>query len=97
MDGLREQGIISVAHINDLANTTFISQNGLDANTLGIVEVEHKQAWERYIKELKDNHIRLKDNEDIIVWSRNPYGGTNLPKPGYEVIREEEEVIEIHW
>jgi hypothetical protein len=41
--------------------------------------------WENYILKLKSIHVRLKDEEDSLIWSLNPLG-TYTPKEGYKAL-----------
>lgn len=92
VEDMIEQGIIFLSQICDPVNTTYLSQEWLSPDVMEIEEEEENMvAWNKYIKDLKDNHNRLKDCEDVLIWSRNS------PSHGYSVITEEDEHLELLW
>ena len=67
-------------------NFQFSNQNWTRAIDLGL-ENEDIHTWEIFIKDLKDSHIHLSDNQYLIVWENNANGGIYTPKMGYRAIQ----------
>jgi hypothetical protein len=49
---------------------------------------EYATTWKRYIDILKDSNVRIREDDDQLVWSLNPIG-TYVPKIGYKALVEE--------
>jgi hypothetical protein len=49
---------------------------------------EYAEEWKRYTDLLIDNNVRLKEEEDQLIWSLNPVGAY-VPRLGYKALVEE--------
>jgi hypothetical protein len=58
----------------------------VDLEEIGLGE-EYVEAWQRYKDTLKDNNVKIREDDDQLVWSLNPIG-TYVPKIGYKALDE---------
>ena len=59
-----------------------MEQGWLSSNDLGLVENLDINAWNGYLTILKSSHIRLRNEEDVLVWNQAK-SGKYSPKVGY--------------
>jgi hypothetical protein len=50
---------------------------------------EEGQVWENYCHSLKNSHVKIKDEEDELVCSRNSVRRWYKPKLGHKALRKE--------
>ena len=62
--------------------TNLMEQVWLSSNDLGLVDNHYITAWNIYIAMLKANHIRFRNEEDVLVWNQAK-SGVYTPKHGY--------------
>jgi hypothetical protein len=49
------------------------------------VEEEDAFIWKRYTDDLKNIFVKIRDEEDQLIWSQNPIG-EYVPKIGYKTL-----------
>jgi hypothetical protein len=81
---LHERGIFHLNQIADEQQTSIWSQGWKDAQALNLDD-HLTVPWNAYIKALKIGHIRIKDQEDELVWKLSPFG-VYTPKDGYSFL-----------
>ena len=59
-----------------------MEQGWLSAEVLGFVGDQEINAWNGYLSILKSSHIRLKNEDDWLVWNQAK-SGMYSPKNGY--------------
>lgn len=42
----------------------------------------------QYCQSLRLSHVKIRDEIDSVIWSKNPIGGSYSPKLGYKALRE---------
>jgi hypothetical protein len=62
-------------------------QHWLTWEEMGLRE-EFVEEWKGYTKVLKDNNVKIQEDDDQLIWSLNP-SGTYVPKLGYRALAEE--------
>ena len=73
-----------------------MEQGWLNADVLGIVEDQDINAWNGYLAILKSNHIRLNNEDDVLVWNQAKTGKYS-PKGGYMHLILEQHEMETAW
>jgi hypothetical protein len=74
-------GYYYLAQVVDPLNTTLWQQGWKNGRTLGLNEPE-ALLWDRYLRALRRENIRLSEREDELIWEGDP-GGIYTPKAGY--------------
>jgi hypothetical protein len=90
MEALRERGLFYLHRIADPVKSNIFTQGWVSAENLGSMD---KEVWENYCHSLKNSHVRIKYEEDKLVWSRNPVRAGYTPKLGYKALRKEGSMI----
>jgi hypothetical protein len=78
---LRLKGLVSLNSLADQPSTTLWAQGWKSATDLDL-NVEESAELKSYLTALKTSQIRLRDQEDELVWDRND-SGIYTPKEGY--------------
>jgi len=91
---LNDRGITNIMHIGDLANSTFLQQAWISAQTLDIPTHWHAE-WMAYTDALTQAHIRLTEGPDEIIWAFAKHGAY-APKLGYLKLMEPYKPQNIH-
>ena len=68
---LQSQGIHRLAQVADSNTTTVWHQGCKNKELLGLIERE-ADHWRVYVEQLKKNNIRIIDEKDTLVLSKNP-------------------------
>lgn len=68
-----------------MAITTIWSQGWKSAQSLDL-EVDQEDRWKLFISELREGHIRVKEEADSLTWARDKASGTYTAKVGYKVM-----------
>ena len=71
---MKDVGTSSVSYLKE--------QGWLSPAALGLVEDQDINAWNGYLAILKTSHIRLKNDDDVLVWNQAK-SGKYSPKGGY--------------
>lgn len=83
-DYLNRRGVVTIAQIRDLLNTSIYQKSWLSMDALDIPEQWHLE-WRQYTTALKESHVGLKDDKDKLIWAL-AQKGTYTPKEGYPII-----------
>jgi hypothetical protein len=78
---LQQQVIFYLSQVGDPVNTSIWAQEWKSHHELGLDD-GFEASWASYTRALKLAHIRLKDQEDELVWVADPFG-IYTPKVGY--------------
>jgi hypothetical protein len=57
---------------------------------------EYVEAWQRYTNTLKYNNVKIKEDDDQLVWSLNPTGKC-VPRICYKALTKEKREGEHVW
>ena len=79
---LHDAGYYFLKDVGILSMSFFMEQGWLSSNDLGLVEIIDINAWNGYLTILKSNHIRLRNEVDVLVWNQTKTG-KYTPKGGY--------------
>jgi hypothetical protein len=71
-------------------------QGWLSVDQLGI-DVYFVEVWNKYILELRNGHIRLKEDQDEFTWNKNKSARYYLAKLSYEVLSSIDDQEESWW
>eukprot|EP00253_Pinus_taeda_P020940 PITA_20940 len=91
---LNDRGITNIMHIGDPANSTFLQQAWISAQTLDI-PAQWQAEWMEYTDALTQAHIRLTEGPDEIIWAFAKHGAY-APKLGYLKLMEPYKPQNIH-
>jgi hypothetical protein len=84
IDSLHERGFFHLNQIADEQQTSIWSQGWKDAQALNL-EDHFTIPWNDYIWALKISHIRIKYQEDELLWKLSPFR-VYSPKDGYSFL-----------
>jgi hypothetical protein len=76
--------------------TTIWTQEWKNAEQLGM-EDDLVVMWNQFITNLSISLVRLKEDEERLIQSKNPSGGRYTPRIGYKVLCEEENEEHPEW
>ena len=92
---LKPKGLGSLNSLADQSSTIW-AQGWKSATTLDL-NIEESTKLERYLIALKTSQIRIREQEDELVWDRND-SGIYTPKEGYlHLIQETSQVEPLWW
>jgi hypothetical protein len=84
IDRLHEMGFFHLNQIADEQQTTIWRQGWKDAQALNLEE-QLSVHWSAYIRSLQLSHIKIKDQDDELIWKFSPFG-VYTPKDGYSFL-----------
>jgi hypothetical protein len=70
---LRNKGYFNLRQVANWARSTTWHQQWLSWEEIGL-GAEYVEEWKRYTDLLIVNNVRLKEEEDQLIWSLNPTG-----------------------
>jgi hypothetical protein len=88
-----EWGYFFLSQVEYHDNSSIFREEWLIAKNLGF-DGDERMIWETYQTTLKYRHVRIKEFDDELVWSKNLVRGQYSPKLGYSSLKEEEGIQE---
>jgi hypothetical protein len=82
---LHREGIYTLAQAASPDTSSILHQVWKKADQLGL-EGNEQIERDAYTAKLKMSHVRIKDSEDELAWSKNPSLGIYNPKLGYKAM-----------
>eukprot|EP01018_Ginkgo_biloba_P034237 Gb_24170 [translate_table: standard] len=71
LQGLQERGLFNLCQVVDPGLSSVWRQEWMSSGTLGLVD-DAAEEWEAFTFCLRSNHVRIKDSDDELIWSKNP-------------------------
>jgi hypothetical protein len=84
---IRSKGFYTLRQIVKWERSTNWQQQWLTWEEIGLGE-DLDEAWKTYTDALKDNNVKIREDDDQLLWSLDPTR-TYVPKLGYKALTEE--------
>eukprot|EP00253_Pinus_taeda_P008825 PITA_08825 len=95
LDQLDNRGIYTLNQVEKVGQSTIWGQAWLSAEDLGL-HIRWHPEWSQYISELHRSHVRLKNDQDNLIWAHGISGGYS-PKEGYNYLMEKKGWGDPEW
>eukprot|EP01018_Ginkgo_biloba_P031210 Gb_14160 [translate_table: standard] len=76
---LQERGLFNLSQATNMGLSTVWRKEWKSTNLIGLVD-EAMEESEAFVNCFRSSHVRLKDIEDELIWSKNPALGLYTPK-----------------